>query len=384
MRIRGLIISVLCLVFLLLFSTNSIAVFKIGNITSTTGPYASMGIANTEGIVLLVEKINKTGGINGEKIEVVTEDHEGESSKALTIAKKMIYDDKVIAIIGPTTTAGSMAASRICNDARIPQIQLAPRPTNEPVQKYTFQTVPDKTLDAEAIAHFFVEDLSLKNIAILHDTNSYGTTGAESQIKMLQKIGIKPVAVEKFMQADRDTTAVLIKIRNAGADGLIVWGTVNVPAVIARDMKKIGMNIPFIGSSGVLSPKFIELAGEAADGCYTTSALNFGAPLPNEQDLFNLNRAKYNRDPNYFTALGYDAVLLFAKAFEIAKSKDPQKIRDALESIRGLPGSMGIYNMSPTDHTGLSYKDLKIIKIIKGKPISIKQFSDQTPSKVSH
>jgi|SRR5271157_707025 len=376
MRIRGLVTASFCAAFVILSSTHAVAVFKIGNITSTTGPYASMGVANTEGVYLLVDKINKAGGIYGEKIEVITEDHEGEASKALTIAKKMIYDDKVIAIIGPTTTAGLMAAARVCNEAKVPHIALAPRPTNEPVQKYTFQTVPDKTLDAEAIARFAVEDLKLKKLAILHDTNSYGTTGAESEIKVLQKLGFSPVAVEKFMQADRDTTPTLIKIRNAGADGLIVWGTVNVPAVIARDMQKLGMKIPFIGSSGVLSLKFIELAGEAAEGCYTTSALNFGAPLPNEQDLFTLNKAKYNRDPSYFTALGYDAVLLFAKAFEIAKSKDPEKIRDALESIRNLPGSMGVYNMSPTDHTGLSYKDLKIIKIINGRPISIKQFSN--------
>ncbi len=375
MKTRDSILYLLLLgVLVVMLPRDSFAVYKLGNITTTTGPYAVMGVSNTEGINLLLEKINKAGGINGEKIEVITEDHEGEASKALTIAKKMIYDDKVLGIIGATNTAGSISVSRICNEAKIPQVQLAPKPSTEPVRRYTFQTVPDNDLDAEAIAHFATKDLGLKKLAILHDTNAYGTTGAESQVKILEKMGLKAVAVEKYMQADRDMTASLLKIKNLGADGLIVWGTVNVPAIIARDMKKLDMKIPFIGSTGVLSPKFIELGGEAVNGCYTTAVLNFGAPLPEEKELFDLCNAKYHRDPNYFTALGWDGLLLFAKAIEIAKTKDSEKIRDALENIKNVPGTVGVYNMTPTDHTGLSYKDLRIVRIINGKPMAVKKF----------
>jgi branched-chain amino acid transport system substrate-binding protein len=368
----------LVLVSLFLFVSSAFLVgqasgeYKIGNITTTTGPYSSMGVSNTEGIMMLVEKINKAGGINGEKIVILTEDHEGEASKALTIAKKMIYDDKVIGIIGATNTAGSMAVSRICNEARIPQVQLAPKPSTEPTKRYTFQNVPDNDIDAEAIAQFAVKELGLKKLAIFHDTNAYGTTGAESQEKVLKKMGIQVVVVEKYQQADRDVTASLLKIKNLGADGLIVWGTVNVPSIIAKDMKKLGMKLPFIGSTGVLSAKFIELGGDAANGCYATAVLNFGAPLPEEQDLFATTRAKYNKDPNYFTALGWDGLLLFKRALEMSKSKDPEKIRNALENIKNFPGTVGTYNMSPADHTGLSYKDIRIIQIKDGKPMAIK------------
>ncbi len=375
MKKSGFWFSLLPLTILVLIApTYSFAISKLGNITTTTGPYANMGVSNTEGIHLLLEKINNAGGIHGEKIEIITEDHEGEASKALTIAKKMIYEDKVLGIIGATNTAGSMAVSRVCNEAKIPQVQLAPKPSTEPVRRYTFQTVPDNDLDAEAIAHFATKDLGLKKLAILHDTNAYGTTGAESQVKILEKMGFKVVAVEKFKQDDRDMTASLIKIKNAGADGVIVWGTVNVPPIIAKDMKKLDIKTPFIGSSGVLSPKFLELGGDAVNGCYTTAVLNFGAPLAEEKELFDLCRAKYKRDPNYFTSLGWDGLLLFVKAIETAKSKDPEKIRDALESIKDLLGTVGTYNMTPTNHTGLSYKDLRIIRIIDGKPMAVKKF----------
>jgi branched-chain amino acid transport system substrate-binding protein len=363
-----------CLViFSLIVPCHAFAVYKLGAVTAGTGPYAAQGVSSNEGILLLLEKINNAGGINSEKIEVIIEDFEGEPSKALTLAKKLIYEDKVIGIIGASNTAGSMAVSRICNEAKVPHIQLAPKPSTEPWQKFTFQDVPDNDVDAEAIANFVTKELRLKKPAIIHDTNAYGTTGAESQVKIFEKMGIKVVAVEKYKQEDRDLTASLLKIKNLGANCIIVWGTVNVPPIIARDMKKLDIKMPFVGSTGVLNPKFMELAGDAANGCYITSSLNFGAPLPSQQELFKLCRAKYNKDPNHFTALGYDAVLLFVKAIEVAKSKDPEKIRDALENIKNFPGAVGTYNMSPQDHMGLTYKDIKIVRIVDGKPMAIKK-----------
>jgi len=363
-----------CLAILsLVVPSHSFAVYKLGAVTAGTGPYAAQGVSSNEGILLLLEKINNAGGINGEKIEVIIEDFEGEPSKALTLAKKLIYEDKVIGIIGASNTAGSMALSRICNEAKVPHIQLAPKPSAEPWKKFTYQNVPDNDVDAEAIATFVAKELKLQKPAILHDTNAYGTTGAESQIKVLEKMGTKVVAVEKYKQEDRDMTASLLKIKSLGADSLIVWGTVNVPPIIARDVKKLDMKIPFVGSTGVLNPKFTELAGEGANGCYITSSLNFGAPLPGQQDLFNLSRKKNNKDPNHFTALGYDALLLFVKAIEVAKSKDPEKIAEALEGIRNFSGAVGTYNMSAQDHMGLSFKDIRIIRIIDGKPMAIKK-----------
>ena len=371
-RTFGILVSCLVL-FLFIVPCHSFGVYKLGAVTAGTGPYAAQGVSSNEGIVLLLEKINNAGGINGEKIEVIIEDFEGEPSKALTLAKKLIYEDKVIGIIGASNTAGSMALSRICNEAKVPHIQLAPKPSTEAWKKFTYQDVPDNDVDAEAIATFVVKELKLQRPAILHDTNAYGTTGAESQIKIFEKMGTKVVAVEKYKQEDRDMTAPLLKIKNLGADSIIVWGTVNVPPIVARDMKKLDMKTPFIGSTGVLNPKFTELAGEAANGCYITSSLNFGAPLPGQQDLFNLSRKKNNKDPNHFTALGYDALLLFVKAIEVAKSKDPEKIAETLEGIRNFPGAVGTYNMSPQDHMGLSFKDIHIIRIVDGKPMAIKK-----------
>lgn len=371
MRRHWVLISLSLLLLGTISAGSAQAQYKFGNITTTTGPYSSQGVSNTEGIMMLMEKINQAGGINGEKVVILTEDHEGEASKALTLAKKMVYEDKVIGIIGATNTAGSMAVSRICNEAKIPQIQLAPKPSTEPIKRYTFQDVPDNDVDAEAIAQFAVTELKLKKLAILYDTNAYGTSGAESQEKILKKMGIQIVAVEKYKQEDRDMTASLLKIKNQGADGLIVWGTVNVPSIIAKDMKKLGMKIPFIGSTGVLSVKFTELGGDAVNGCYVTAVLNFGAPLPEERDLFATTKAKYNKDPNHFTATGWDSLLLFAHAAQTAKSKDPEKIRDALEGIKNFAGAVGTYNMSPADHTGLTYKDMRIIQIKDGKPVAI-------------
>jgi len=365
--IIGLFILALVLT---LVNSNVSAEYRIANITTETGPYATIGVSNTEGVNLLCNIINGQGGINGEKIVLIKDDHEGDAGKALIMAKRMIYEEKVIAIIGATNTAGSMAVSRIANQAKIPQVQNAPRPSDAPIAPYTFQTCPSNYIDGEALARFATERLNCKKIAIMHDTNAYGTTGAAATKEILEKMGFKVVTVEKYSRDDREVTAPLLKMKNLGADGLIVWGTVNVPPLIAKEMRKLKIDIPYIGSIGVLNEKFMELAGDAANGCYFTSVLNYGNPLPGERQFF-AEYDKLGKTPNLFSALGWDCLLLLAEAMKRADSKDPTKIRDALESLKNFEGVTGTYSMSPTDHMGTSYKDISIVKIVDGKWASV-------------
>lgn len=373
MKERTIFIGLAAIVLFFLFAGGSVhAQYRIANITTETGPYASIGLSNSEGINLLLNLINSQGGINGEKIILIKDDHEGDAGKALVMAKRMVYDEKVIAIIGATNTAGSMAVSRIANEAKIPQVQNAPRPSDAPTVPYTFQTCPTNEMDGEALARFAIEELKLKKVAIIHDTNAYGTTGAEATKKIMETMGQPPIAVEKYSRDDRDMTAPLLKIKNLGADGVIVWGTVNVPPIIATEMQKLKIDIPFIGSIGVLNEKFMELAGDSADGCYFTSVLSYGNPLPGEKEFF-AEYEKIGKTPDLFAALGWDCLLLIAEGIKRSGSKDPTKIRDAIENLTNFEGVTGTYNMSPTDHNGLTYKDINIVKVVDGKWTSLKR-----------
>jgi branched-chain amino acid transport system substrate-binding protein len=370
---RRIIIALVALALMFFFTAGSAdAEYRIANITTETGPYASIGLSNTEGVNILCNLINRQGGINGEKIVLIKDDHEGDAGKALVLAKRMVYEEKVIAIIGATNTAGSMAVSRIANQAKIPQVQNAPRPADAPVVPYTFQTCPSNYTDAEALAHFALDKLKCKKLAIMHDTNAYGTTGAEATKTVLEKMGYPPVAIEKYSRDDREMTAPLLKIKNLDADGLLVWGTVNVPPLIAKEMNKLKIDIPYIGSIGVLNEKFMELAGDAANGCYFTSVLNYGNPLPGERVFFEEYK-KIGKTPDLFAALGWDCLLLIAEGIKRANSKDPVAIRDGIEGLKNFEGVTGTFNMSQTDHTGTSYKDISIVKVIDGKWTSIKK-----------
>jgi branched-chain amino acid transport system substrate-binding protein len=371
MKKRGFVLGFVAVFSVVLLGSGAaFGELRIANITTETGPYASIGVSNTEGVNILCNIINAQGGINGEKIVLIKDDHEGDAGKALILAKRMVYEEKVIAIIGATNTAGSMAVSRIANEAKIPQVQNAPRPSDAPVVPYTFQTCPPNETDGEALARFAIEKLKCKKLAIMHDTNAYGTTGADATKKVLEKMGFPPVAVEKYSRDDREMTASLLKIKNLGADGLIVWGTVNVPPLIAKEMKKLKIEIPYIGSIGVLNEKFMELAGDAAEGCYFTSVLNYGNPLPGEKTFF-AEYAKIKKTPDLFAALGWDCLLLIAEGIKRSNSKDPTKIRDAMEGLKNFEGVTGIYNMSPTDHIGTNYTDVSIVKVVNGKWTSV-------------
>jgi branched-chain amino acid transport system substrate-binding protein len=364
-------LTMLAFLILGLLPSHAAAEYKFGVIGIETGPYASVGASNIGGVYLLADIINKQGGINGEQIVLIKEEYAGDEAKALVIAKRMISDEKVIGIMGATSTAGSMAISRVVEPSKIPHVQWAPRPEGAPLLPWTFQTAPSGTSDSEAMVRFATEKLKAKKFAIMHDTNAYGTTGADSTAQVLKNLNIPLVTVEKYNRDDRDMTAPLLKIKNSGAEVIIVGGSVNVPPIIAKQMKTLQITIPYIGSIGVMNQKFLELAGEAANGVFFTSALSYGNPLPGQQQFFKVFE-NLNKTPDLYYALGWDSMLLFSEAIKRSNTKDPSRIRDAIENLKNVEGVVGTYNMSPTDHVGTSYKDIKMIQVVDGKWMAVK------------
>jgi len=351
-------------------ATVTYAQFKVGVLMAATGVYAPLGGASKAGALLYIDRFNEKGGFKGEKIDVIFEDYEGDPAKAITLGKKLI-DEKVIAILCGGNTVGTLAVRPLTEQAKIPQINVSPRSpvTAEDlvVSKFSFQTVHENEVDAQKIGDY-LKSVGVKKAAILYDSNQYGTSGAMFQYDYSKKIGIEIVVREKYQKGDRDLTPLLMPARKAGAEAVIVWGTLPTPAIIAKNIKDMGWKVLMIGSVGMGSPKMVELAGDAAEGVLFTSALRYGNPLPGEKILINAHQAKYGKPPSYFTALGWDAALLLVEAIKsTGGSKDPLKIRDALENIKGVEGACGIYNMSPADHAGLSKDSLHIIQIKGGK-----------------
>ena len=208
---------------------------KIGGLFSVTGPASFLGEPEKKTLEMLVADLNAKGGINGQKLEAVIYDTAGDATKAVQLATKLIKNDKVVAIIGPSTTGESMAVLALTEKEKIPLISCAAGiKITEPAKdrKFTFKTPANDHVAVEKILQYAAR-VKQKNLAILTVTDGFGASGREQlKVSAAQK-GFKVVADETYGPKDTDMTPQLTKIRSSKADAIICWGTNPGPAVVA-------------------------------------------------------------------------------------------------------------------------------------------------------
>jgi branched-chain amino acid transport system substrate-binding protein len=348
---------------------------KIGAVLSVTGANAPLGDPEKKALEMEVDKLNTAGGVNGAKIDLIIEDDESDAAKAVAALNKLIKVDKVTAIIGGTGTTPTMAMKPISAKEKIPQIALvAGNQVTKGDYKWIFRTAHNETYVFEKAIDYLSKTVKVKKLAILHDSNAYGQGGADTIKAIAPGKGMTIVATEKYDSTATDVTTQLTTIKAANPDCLIIWGTNPVPAVAVKNMKQLGMNIPVLGSQGIANAKFIELAGDAANGVVfpagyilVPSAVPANSPQKPIIDTFVKEyKAKYGAAPNSFAGHAWDAFHILMKAIEKGGS-DKAKIRTEIEKVKGFAGVDGIFDYSATNHDGLDTNDLVIIKIENGK-----------------
>lgn len=349
---------------------------KIGGLFSVTGPASFLGEPEKKTLEMLVADLNAKGGINGQKLEAVIYDTTGDATKAVQLATKLIKNDKVVAIIGPSTTGESMAVLALTEKEKIPLISCAAGiKITEPAKdrKWTFKTPANDHVAVEKILQY-ADRQKQKNIAIFTVTDGFGSSGRE-QLKVTSgQKGFKIVADETYGPKDTDMTPQLTKIRSSQAQALIVWGTNPGPAIITKNIKQLGIKIPVYMSHGVASKKYIELASPAAaEGVMLPAGkLAVYDALPKndpQQKLLREYDAAYKKahgvEASTFGGYAYDAFLLVTNAIR-TKGASPAQIRDGLEQTRKLVSVSGVFNMSANDHNGLDLSAFEMVKITKG------------------
>jgi branched-chain amino acid transport system substrate-binding protein len=371
-------ILMMCLVTccILLMGTAAFAAgtIKIGGLFAVTGPASFLGEPEKKTLEMLVKDLNAKGGINGVKLETVIYDTTGDATKAVQLATKLIKDDKVSVIIGPSTTGESMAVIPVAEKGKIPLISCAAGiKITEPAKQWVFKTPANDHVAAEKIFAYMSRQKQ-KRIALLTVTDGYGASGRE-QIKTLAKQkGFSIVADEVYGPKDTDMTSQLTKIRGIKPDVIICWGTNPGPAVITKNVKQLGIRIPLYMSHGVASKKYIELAGaDAAEGVMLPAGkLAVFNMLPKSDPQSKL-LAEYNKaykkaygvEASTFGGYAYDGFLLVTNA--IRKSGvTSEKIRNGIEQTRKLVSISGVFNMSPKDHNGLDMSAFEMVKVVKG------------------
>ncbi len=349
--------------------------YKIGAILSVTGANAPLGEAEKKALNLEVDNINKSGGVDGHQIELVLEDDESDTAKAVAAVNKLIQVDNVIAVIGGTGTGTSMGIKPILTSKKVPFLSVAAgNIITDTDNKWTFRAPAKNGIAAEAALNYIEKTLKVKKIAVLYDSNPFGQDGIDTITKVAPKKGMTVVAQEKYETTAADVTAQLTNIKAANPEVVVVWGTNPIPAKAAQTMKQLGMTQPFIGSHGIANAKFIELAGDAANGVvFPAGKITIPASITNAAQKKAVDKfikdykAKYNNEaPNTFAGHAYDALYILTGALK-KSGADKTKLRNEIEKTSGFAGPDGIYTYSATNHDGLKITDLVMIKIENGK-----------------
>lgn len=348
---------------------------KIGSILSVTGPAAFLGDPELKTLQMVIEDINKKGGVIGRQLELVHYDDGSDANKANGFVKRLIDDDKVDILVGGTTTGSTMSMVPLVEKANIPFISLAGAVVIvEPVKKWVFKTPHTDRMAAEKV----FEDMKkrgISKVALLSETSGFGQSGKKETEGVAAKYGITLVANETYGPKDTDSSPQLTKIKNAaGVQAVFVFGLGQGPAIVTKNYKQLGITLPLYHAHGVASEEFIKLAGTAAEGVRLPAASlliadKLAANDPQKPVVTAYSKAfteKWKTDVSTFGGHALDGLMLAVDAIKRANSTDKSKVRDALEATKGFIGTGGKVTMSATDHMGLDLSAFNMLEIKNG------------------
>jgi branched-chain amino acid transport system substrate-binding protein len=321
-------------------NANEIVVGEFGSLTGTT---ATFGISTNNGINMAVDAINQAGGLLGKKVRIIVEDDQGKPEEAQTVVTKLITKDQVVAILGEVASSRTMAAAPVAQQNMIPLI--SPSSTNPKVTQvgdFIFRVCFIDPFQGFVIAKFMTNTLKAKNIAILRDIkNDYSVGLADFVTQNLKTMGGTVVANESYSEGDTDFSAQLTAIKAKNPDAVMVPGYYTEVGLIARQARKLGLNVPLVGGDGWDSPKLIEIGGQALEGSYYSNHFAVSDPNPVIQKFVAAYKARFSATPDALAGLGYDSANILFDAIKRANSTDGAKIRDALASTKDFPGVTG-------------------------------------------
>lgn len=359
------------------FAAPAFADIKIGASLSSTGPAAFLGDPELKTLEMLVEVLNAKGGINGEKIELIAYDDNGDPNKARTFATRLVEDDEVVAVIGGTTTGTTMSILAVTEDAEIPFISLAGAiDIIDPVKPYTFKTPHTDRMACQKIFEDMQKN-AITKIGMISGTDGFGASMQAQCKAVAADYGIEIVADETYDPKDADMTAQLTKIKAAeGLQAVLNPGFGQGPSIVTRNYKQLGLELPFYQSHGVASDGFIELAGaDAAEGVRLPGTALLVADLLAADDpqkpvvdaYKTMFEEKTGTPVGTFGGYAHDAFLIMTDAIARAGSAEPAAIRDAIEATTGLAGTTGVYSFSAENHLGLDLSAFRMLEIKGGK-----------------
>ena len=357
--------------------------YKVGALLDLTGPASNLGVPEENTVAMMVDQINEEGGINGHPLEVIVYDTEGDAVEGVLLATRLIEQDEVLAIIGPTRSGTSLEIIDTITTAEIPLVSCAANigivtPVGE---RYWIFKTPQTDREAVTEIYTYLRSANISNIALITDTSSFGAGGRDILKANAADYGLTVVDDQVFANDDPSMQSQLTHIGGTDAEAVVCWTTDKDAATVALDMQTLQMEIPLYCSHGIANMDFIDAAGDAANGVVFPAGKlliidDIPADDPQKEVLTQYRddyEALYGEGTiNTFGGHAWDALQMVVMALEemdegLTITEARAAIRDGIEQITDFAAISGVFTMSPTNHLGMEPGSLALIEIVDGE-----------------
>ncbi|WP_222927665.1 ABC transporter substrate-binding protein [Biomaibacter acetigenes] len=352
---------------------------KIGHEVALTGDASMWGQSEENALQMEIEKINAAGGVNGRPLKLISYDNRADSIEAVNVAKRLIEQDKVVAIIGPAQSGVANAISSVTEEAKVPFIAttatnpLVTVPKEGQLRKYAFRTCFIDPFQGRVAAQFAYYRLNAKKAAILYDVGSdYSAWLAKYFEDAFKEMKGEIVGKEAFRSGELDYRAMLGKIKQANPDVIFIPTAQKEAALAAKQARDLGIKATLMGGDNWGSPDLITLGGSAVEGGYFVNLASMEDP--DIQDFIKEYKAKFNTDPVLPNpVMAIDALYMLVDAIKRAGTTDGPALADALENTSNLKVLTGILTIDPSTHNPLN-KPAIIQQVKDGKFIYVEKY----------
>jgi branched-chain amino acid transport system substrate-binding protein len=352
---------------------------KVGALLATTGAFANLGLPESRTVKMFVDDVNAHGGILGRQIELTLMDTQSSTDKAVSFARQLIEERKVLAIVGPSGSGETMAIKTLCEENSTILLSCASAEAIvNPVAKWVFKTPQD---DKNAVLWIFrtMKDMGIKRIGVVASNSGFGNLGRQQLDKYAPENGITIAISESYDSQATDLTSVLTKVNAQNVEAVVNWSVEPAQSIVAKNMRQLGMKQPLFQSHGFGNIHYVEAAGLAAEGIiFPCGRLLMADLLPADHPQKKL-LVKYKNDyeklfndpASTFGGHAYDALLILTEAIKKAGKVDPAAVRDAIESL-SVAGTAGDFRMTPANHNGLDMTAFEMFVVRNGKFVPLK------------
>jgi branched-chain amino acid transport system substrate-binding protein len=347
---------------------------KVGALLAVTGPASLLGAPEARTLEMRVQELNAKGGVGGRPVQLILKDTGSSPEKAVSFARQLIEEERVFAIIGPSTSGESMAVKALAEEGKTLLLSAAAAEAIvNPTLPHVFKVAPKDSFAVEVIFQR-MKAMGLSRIGLLSSNTGFGKGGKEQVEKLAPRYGITLAVNEVYDKNATDLTAEVTKLKAAGVQAVLNWSIEPAQSIVVKNVRQLGLAIPIFQSHGFANLQYVKAAGSAAEGViFPASRIVVADQLPAsnpQKPVVEAYRkayeARYGEDVSTFGGHAWDAFGILVAAIEKA-GPDREKVRAAVENLTGFVGTAGIFRFSPTDHNGLDAGAFELCTVKNGR-----------------